>query len=643
MTWLGRFGAHLSTIARCFIFFSTHASRASQIAGRNAKQQLMAVIITCVTVYGTMSVASKLESLGPDELTACTDKPCNFVQLFPDAHGRRTGPWYMSVQNGALGMQRILPTPYGIQSVTFESGTLKHWPIQTSRFYGFSYALHVKLTAAWLEVCNAMDDVLLGKQVHFNEFSFPPGGLCPDKSSKQMKDICNDVADLKPTSSRGVAFGAFQVGLFLWLASSAVHDVFVLRGHRLRLTITLAWVCLLLQGLVACAAMWVAADVIGVFYSKFPGPDGSKLDCACYYRLNGIVALLSLVAPFGLLYKWQTKLVLVLTSAFSGDILYYKMFYVPFESFGITELSTIWAQSPILRPQTGHPDSQWERKVDPVVCEICDRFAGIVHLTKNSFVPLSFFTLGAKLLPKMQGMLVDLLVSNDLTSHLVTVRIAIKCLLLGPAACTLYLGYSVLRGLPAIRYDISEMHNRMLGDMTMFFVALGVLIFGPSTFVLFFPPASLYIHNEIHPLDLHMSEAAWSACASFGFGLMLLMWHLERLHGMGRGTLTLQSSRGLIEAVRAHSMLHQFKRASTENEKQQLSKKLRTTCLMKFDEEAGKFFQLCDLIKLARDVEQRTEENDLDPIWADELSRALSAADEADAGRGALTLELAEH
>ena len=177
----------------------------------------------------------------------------------------------------------------------------------------------------------------------------------------------------------------------------------------------------------------------------------------------------------------------------------------------------------------------------------------------------------------------------------------------------------------------------------MFFVALGVLIFGPSTFVLFLPPASLYIHNEIHPLDLHMSEAAWSACASFGFGLMLLMWHLERLHGMGRGTLTLHSSRGLIEAVRAHSMLPQFKRASTENEKQQLSKKLRTTCLMKFDEEAGKFFQLCDLIKLARDVEQRAEENDLDPIWADELSRALSAADEADAGRGALTLELAEH
>ena len=42
-------------------------------------------------------------------------------------------------------------------------------------------------------------------------------------------------------------------------------------------------------------------------------------------------------------------------------------------------------------------------------------------------------------------------------------------------------------------------------------------------------------------------------------------------------------------------------------------------------------------------MEQRTEENDLDPIWADELSRALSAADEADAGRGALTLELAEH
>ena len=215
MTWLGRFGAHLST-ARCFIFFSTDVSRASQIAGRNAKQQLMAVIMTCVTVYGTMSVASKLENLGPDELTACTDKPCNFVQLFPDAHGRRTGPWYMSVQNGALGMQRILPTPYGIQSVTFESGTLKHWPLHTSRFYGFSYALHVKLTAAWLEVCNAMDDLLLGKQVHFNEFSFPPGGLCPDKSSKQMKDICNDVADLKPTSSRGVAFGAFQVGLFLW-------------------------------------------------------------------------------------------------------------------------------------------------------------------------------------------------------------------------------------------------------------------------------------------------------------------------------------------------------------------------------------------------------------------------------------------
>lgn len=122
-----------------------------------------------------------------------------------------------------------------------------------------------------------------------------------------------------------------------------------------------------------------------------------------------------------------------------------------------------------------------------------------------------------------------------------------------------------------------------------------------------------------------------------------MLLNLERLHGMGRGTLTLQSSRGLIEAVPAHSMLHQFKRASTENEKQQLSKKLRTTCLIKFDEEAGKFFQLCDLIKLARDVEQRTEENDLDPIWADELSRALSAADETDAGRGALTLELAEH
>ena len=59
-----------------------------------------------------------------------------------------------------------------------------------------------------------MDDLLLGKQIHFNEFNFPPGGLCPDKSSRQMKDICNDVADLKPTSSRGVAFGAFQVGLF---------------------------------------------------------------------------------------------------------------------------------------------------------------------------------------------------------------------------------------------------------------------------------------------------------------------------------------------------------------------------------------------------------------------------------------------
>ena len=191
-------------------------------------------------------------------------------------------------------------------------------------------------------------------------------GLCPGCSQDDMQRECGSLDNQNEALPR-TACNLFVKSLCAWAFVCALHDVLLIRGHGPHVTILVGCIGLLVQEVMAVAALWAAVDVTGVFASSV----NDVWCCACYYKLDDLAAVFFLGTPIFMYATFVFKRDSLALAVVRGDCLYFRVF---------TRCKRMWHRQSLPCSWQSMARLRWKH-VPCASCRIYAQFAVQVHMS----------------------------------------------------------------------------------------------------------------------------------------------------------------------------------------------------------------------------------------------------------------------
>ena len=234
-------------------------------------QQCQAVVKTVIIAAPLMHVVRYIENLRTKDLKPCTSEPCYFQHRYLDFHTFDNMPgWfpvYLEVQNG-VKRPRAVETMFSWDAKDDSRGLLR---LVEGTTVMPATPMYLGLFEFWNEFTTVMEfffSALVQALVQKAKPDCPwRPGLCPGFSQDDMQRECGSLDNQNEALPR-TACNVFVKSLCAWAFVCALHDVLLIRGHGPHVTILVGCIGLLVQEVMAVAALWAAVDVTGVFPSS---------------------------------------------------------------------------------------------------------------------------------------------------------------------------------------------------------------------------------------------------------------------------------------------------------------------------------------------------------------------------------------
>ena len=485
-------------------------------------QQCQAVVKTVIIANGLIEVVRYIENLRTKDLKPCNSEPCYFQHrhLFEENGWVRV---YLEVQNGIEG-PRAVKTVISEDAKDDSGGLLQL--VQVTKVMPPT-PMYLELFEFWDLITSIVEFIfsfLVQALVQKAKPDCPwRPGLCPGKSKDDMQGECGSLDNQNEALPR-TACNLFVKSLCAWAFVCALHDVLLIRGHGPHVTILVGCIGLLVQEVMAMAALWAAVDVTGVF----PSSVNDVWCCACYYKLDDLAAVIFLATPILMYVTFVFKRDSLALAVVRGDCLYFRDFNVPFHT---VQTHVAWAESPLLLAQ--HGAAALEARPVSKLPDLCAVRCAIAYFSVGeilwAFSMYSFGFLSSIVMPKYLLLLMPLQ-SNEPDSDKAFIANFTTFLLYGPCLlllfCTLYSLYALL-------YLVTS--PRSIHDKTSFAVIFLFFVapMGLSSAWLFLPP-SISPDTEGHSDELLMVCSAWSAAGlPAAFAVLLSMKFYQEINHKG--------------------------------------------------------------------------------------------------------------
>lgn len=344
-----------------------------------AKAILMAFV--AIVPYFTI-----LDSLGGTvDFTPCNNFTCHYMRIFNSKSIPGTGANVIGVQNGVE--RPIAVHPFDFESYTCEhsnrnrSFAAKVWgdealvcpPRSNKSYTSFLHDSHMKSTREKVIVESSFAQhnfsatvkiAFLITKAPLWLFSWPmnlmakfhtqwgmehiPSSRCPKMSAEKMQQTCSDINVENKRYRRTKdwdhwkknhphitnhlrPYGFAKIGTYVGLLGSAcftaLHDIGLLAGRSELETLTLGWLGILSYGMGAVCIFFWAMGASEVFVAQVPGHELSE--CACYYQMPELSALVALSTPFAMFVGFMTKVQMQGLASLFGDYLVFQSYLVP--------------------------------------------------------------------------------------------------------------------------------------------------------------------------------------------------------------------------------------------------------------------------------------------------------------------------
>ena len=274
-------------------------SRAKTIV-TNLKPYVKAMGMTLFTTFLSLTFIVTITNIDPDSYQPCNDPDtsgCVYLKIYAAGNVDTTQGYFASVQNGHEEIVMMDPLR------AFE-GTPMWWRGLIDVRAGWTF-----MTAP------ALGDVS----------TYQPPALCPNMTTDAMHRYC-ERGEMKAEAQNhllGPGRDVFLGLTTLWCVLRIVHDWLVLQQQRQRAAYT-AFAALVMRGAAASTAAYWAFGSTSVFVSV------SKTDdCACFYQMPAVQALLTLVSPLLLLKGGYLELFDWLRGVIHGDYLQFQPHRIP--------------------------------------------------------------------------------------------------------------------------------------------------------------------------------------------------------------------------------------------------------------------------------------------------------------------------
>ncbi|CAE7297882.1 PDF1B [Symbiodinium natans] len=261
-----------------------------------------ALAVTTATTYPYALLVSKLSRIQLSEFQPCSRRACTFIKIF-----------------GSGMVPTTFDQGYDVFEVVLNGDTI-----------------HSKLSGNFLKP------------------------LCPSFSLQQMQDACNGksarnsiINPLHSSRSRH----AYVWCIAGWWLSKILHDWLLLAGAHEYTTLRIGVASILFHLLAVCAAFLWSMGAVEVFLS----PLGNG-ECACYYCLPELEAILAIGTPCLLFITAVRKLENVHRAPLVGDYLYYQQYDAPFR---LADKSNAVSSGTLLVGSAhGYHQEEWQDQLD---------------------------------------------------------------------------------------------------------------------------------------------------------------------------------------------------------------------------------------------------------------------------------------
>ena len=560
-------------------------------------QQCKAVVTTVMIAAPLMQVVRYIENLRTKDLKPCTE-PCYFRHRYFEETG--WVPMYLEVQNGIEG-------PRAIKTMSMFSELAKN----DSR--GLLQLVEVTKvmpsTPIYLLLFEFSNEYTIQMELFLSALLYPLAqkaepncpwrpGLCPGFSKDDMQRECERLDNQNEALPR-TACNVFVKLLCAWACVCALHDVLLIRGNGPHVTILVGCIGLLVQEVIAMAALWAAVDVTGVF----PSSVNDVGCCACYYKLDDLAAFFFLGTPIFMYVNFVFKRDSLALAVVRGDCLYFRDFNVPFHT---VQTHVASAESPLLLAEHGTAalEARPVRKLPDLCAVRCAITYFRVRVILWAFSVYSFALLSSIVMPKYLLLLISFL-SNLPDSDWAFIA-NFTFLLYGPCLLLLFCAlYSLYLVYDLVVTSPRPIHEKISLAVTHILVTVPL---GLSSAWLFLPPSSSP-NTEGHSDELLMVCSVWSAAGlpATLFVLLSMTCYQEINH---KGT------EQFVDVLRIYEALNIFLRDG-HLDPDKLSPDWIAKKTRNFTQEDAEDFQLRGLLDLAQDFQNGPQK--CSETWPDVL------------------------
>ncbi|CAE7761844.1 unnamed protein product [Symbiodinium sp. CCMP2592] len=256
--------------------------------------------MTLLSTFLSLTFVVTITNIDPESYQPCNDQSaagCVYQRIFPAGNIATTHGYFASVQNGHEDVVRMTR----FESESFED-TPKWWKDFVDLRAGFSH-----MTAAGADE------------------SYQPPALCPNVTADAMRRLCTHVEVKEGVQNHLLGSGRewFLRFATLWCVLRILHDWLVIENQRQCAAYT-AFLSLLARGCAASTAAYWAFGSTSVFLSPVENED-----CACFYQMPAVQALLTLVTPMLMLKGSFEELLDWLRGVIFGDYLHFQPHRIP--------------------------------------------------------------------------------------------------------------------------------------------------------------------------------------------------------------------------------------------------------------------------------------------------------------------------
>ncbi|CAE7588972.1 unnamed protein product [Symbiodinium sp. CCMP2456] len=254
--------------------------------------------MTLLSTFLSLTFVVTITNIDPESYQPCNDQSaagCVYQKIFPAGNITSTRGYFASVQNGHEDIIRMaIAEPF--------ADTPSWW----------IFFVDLRATTAYTTAIGTDD-------------SYQPPALCPNISADAMRRLCTHVEVKEGVQNHLLGSGRdwFLGFAMLWCVLRILHDWLVIENQRQSAAYT-AFLSLLARGCAASTAAYWAFGSTSVFLSPIENED-----CACFYQMPAVQALLTLVTPVHMLKGSFEELLDWLRGVIFGDYLHFQPHRIP--------------------------------------------------------------------------------------------------------------------------------------------------------------------------------------------------------------------------------------------------------------------------------------------------------------------------